>query len=762
MNTHDSVNTSRRYDLDWLRVIAIFLLLYYHTGMIYVEWRWHINSVETSEAIEVFMRFLNAWRMPLLFVISGAGTAFAFRKRNSLQYIGERTKRLLLPLTFGTFAVVAPQVYIERIDQYGSYFQFYPHFFDGIYPEGNFSWHHLWFIVYLFAYSLVCLPLFLALKRFKQAPVVENAYRFLSQRNIPGLLAVPILLSQLILRPYFPDHTHALIDDWAYFTYYLLFFVFGFMFCIDNRMWKRLVMDRHTNMVIALLAFSVSMIITYAPGFSVFSDIPNVYNGSRIFMAWYFVVSLLGYSQVHLNFNNRFLTYTNEGIYPFYILHQTVIVIIGYFALQWSMGIHAQFFMVSTLSLAASVWIYVLHIRPFNIMRILFGLKRLQRISKSENRENSIIMRKNSSILTALTVSLFLILVIIAASASGQTANENPGPVSETRNFTVLPIIAYAPETKYVGGAALLYTYRQMDTPDSRPTIIAPVFQYTQKKQIVTELNYESYLSNNNVFLKAVASYSKFPQKFYGTGMSVSDDDEETYTPVSKMLFLSFKNKIYSSFYLGLEYSYRNVSIDKTEEEGQLRGGAVTGSTGGVLSGLGVTFDWDTRNDIIYTTRGRLFSMSFSSRSEMLGSDFTYTSFNAHFREFHTLDNGTTFAWNTQCRVVSGTVPFDFLPSIGGENVLRGVIGNKFRDKNSLMVQGEIRKFITSKIGGALFAGTGTVSENFNDIFSEKFLFAYGAGLRYKLIPKENLNLRLDFGIGRDGGNLYITVAEAF
>src|SRR5688500_16034020 len=144
-------STDRRHDLDWLRLIAIIILLFFHTGMLFNPWEWHIKNQETSIGFTYWMAWLHYWRMPLLLFISGAGTYLALRKRTPSEYAGERFRKLIIPLTFGMFVIVPPQIYFEHVGEYSDYGSFYKTVFDFVpYPAGNFSWHHLWFIAYLF------------------------------------------------------------------------------------------------------------------------------------------------------------------------------------------------------------------------------------------------------------------------------------------------------------------------------------------------------------------------------------------------------------------------------------------------------------------------------------------------------------------------------------------------------------------------------------------------------------------------------------
>ncbi|MFC4874431.1 acyltransferase family protein [Negadavirga shengliensis] len=151
----------RRYELDWLRVIAFALLVFFHTGMLFVSWDWHIKNNVISEAIRWPMLFLSQWRMSLIFLISGAGVYFAMGYRSPKVFALDRLKRILVPLLAGMILVIPPQVYLERLDQGAEwgYLRFYLTIFRfEPYPEGNFSWHHLWFLVYILSYSWFCCP----------------------------------------------------------------------------------------------------------------------------------------------------------------------------------------------------------------------------------------------------------------------------------------------------------------------------------------------------------------------------------------------------------------------------------------------------------------------------------------------------------------------------------------------------------------------------------------------------------------------------
>ena len=159
-----SATTDRRADLDWLRVSAFALLILYHSGMAWSGWTWHLTSPDSIDWLREAMRFLNRWRMPLIFVVSGAAIMLALGTRSPAVFARDRVRRLLLPLAFGMVVLVPPQVYLERLysGQFtGSFSQWLPQAFTGVYPAGNMSWHHLWFLAYVLVLTFVLLPYFL-------------------------------------------------------------------------------------------------------------------------------------------------------------------------------------------------------------------------------------------------------------------------------------------------------------------------------------------------------------------------------------------------------------------------------------------------------------------------------------------------------------------------------------------------------------------------------------------------------------------------
>ena len=194
---------NRRPELDWLRVVAIAILHAFHVGMMFNTWPWHLKNAETLPVLEGPMELLHLVRMPLLMVIAGIATALALERRGAGACARDRVKRLLVPLLFGILVIVPPQIYVERVAAgafTASYLAFYPTVLElEPYPEGgSLSWHHLWFVAYLFVYCALALPLFAWLatpggKRLLAA--LERAWA----RGYLAALVLPLAIGRIAL-----------------------------------------------------------------------------------------------------------------------------------------------------------------------------------------------------------------------------------------------------------------------------------------------------------------------------------------------------------------------------------------------------------------------------------------------------------------------------------------------------------------------------------------------------------------------------------
>jgi peptidoglycan/LPS O-acetylase OafA/YrhL len=381
--------SERQYFIDWLRILLIFSVFLYHIGMFFNTWGWHVKNPTQYDGLLIYaMDFLHAWRMPLLFMISGAGTYYALGKRSPGKYLGERFKRLMIPFFAGIFILVPVQVYLERADQYSSLLSFYPHMFDGTYPSGNFSWHHLWFILYLFVISLFFAPF---LKLFRSNTYLRFSLWLESFARSPlslNLVVVILGASQAILGPYFPEQTHALYNDWASMAFYIIFFLAGFMLLSNKNIIESIRKQRRFYLGEAAIATGFMFLSTHIIADERALDL--AWNISSYFLAWSCGLAAIGYARQYLNRDSTLRKLANEAIYPFYLLHQPVILILGFLLIKIEMADFPRFLLLIVLSFGITCAVYWYLVRPFTFTRIIFGMKPLPRKAKQTARKEKL------------------------------------------------------------------------------------------------------------------------------------------------------------------------------------------------------------------------------------------------------------------------------------------------------------------------------------------------------------------------------------
>jgi peptidoglycan/LPS O-acetylase OafA/YrhL len=361
---------NRRSELDLLRVIAIAILLVYHVGMMFNRWDWHLKNPDPLPILEGPMLVLHQLRMPLLMVIAGTATAIALERRSVATLAVDRVKRLLVPLLYGMLVIVPPQIYIERLSTgtySDSYFAFYPSVFElRSYPEGSFGWHHLWFVAYLFVYCMAALPVFYALGT---AP----GRRFLSwldrawARGWIFVLFVPLAVAKIALRDY-PEN-HDLFHDQDTLVHYGLLFLFGHLMGRSKTLWDHLVARRRLY-----LAATCLLLVVMVP----LDKYPVPFEQIGLFaLVWCVTLTALGWARWFFvrpgAYVPSWLDHAQKLSYPFYIVHQTAIVVLGWYWMQVETGPWQRFAAVVVTSFFATWGIceVVARIAP---LRPLFGM----------------------------------------------------------------------------------------------------------------------------------------------------------------------------------------------------------------------------------------------------------------------------------------------------------------------------------------------------------------------------------------------------
>jgi glucans biosynthesis protein C len=404
-----TMETSQRQTyLDWLRILSILGVLFFHSAMPYVaENDWHIKNHETSNLMMESNYFLHLVRMPLLFFISGTVSYFMMQRRSSLNFIGLRFRRLFIPLLVGMFVIVPPQIYMERLSHgfSGSWWDFYKTVFNFVpYPKGSFSWHHLWFIAYLFIYDIVFAPLF-AWMASPKSIAFKDKLAVLAKGKWIYVLALPCIIWYTLTGLNNPE-TNDLVHDVCYFFYWLCFLLVGFICITQPLLMDSLERNRRFALTIGFVTFLFLDYLRWnkiEPGYSgwpfagdKFEEVFLVLKGV---IAWSWVLAFVGYGKRYLNYRPRIMDYLNQAVYPFYILHQTVIVVLAYYIVQTqNESILSKYIYTVGFTFFITVGIYHLLVRPFALTRFLFGMK-----PKTENKQIKIAATENINGVAALS-----------------------------------------------------------------------------------------------------------------------------------------------------------------------------------------------------------------------------------------------------------------------------------------------------------------------------------------------------------------------
>jgi len=339
------------------------------------------------------------------------------------------------------------------------------------------------------------------------------------------------------------------------------------------------------------------------------------------------------------------------------------------------------------------------------------------------------------------------------------------------RHVLILPIIARSIETGWSFGGAGAATFRlkSRDTAAtlrdtvSRTSNVEAVALYTTRKQFVSAINGSIYFPGERFILNEQLSYSSFPDEFWGLGKRAPNSNEEDYSFKQYYAFLHPQLLISKSLFLGVVYQYQRVFNIDYDSGGLFVTQNVVGRQGYHISGLGLSFTYDTRNNAFAPDRGAMLQFYFDQFASILGSSYLYTSYILDVRRFIRVYADQVLALQAYGSFNNGEVPLRSLAYLGGSSLMRGYYEGRYRDKNAAVIQAEYRIPLFWRFGAVGFGDIGNVGPELKDVNLEHFKYSYGGGLRVALNQKERLNLRLDYGLAKGGSNgFYLQLGEAF
>lgn len=382
--THTATTESQRlHYLDALRVFAMALLVIFHTGLVFTPfYNYLIHNTETSLDLALFtVALLHPWHMPMMFFIAGMSAHFSLRRRSIGQFRRERVERLFVPFLFGILLLVPPQVYFAMISRgrfEGPIWQFYGFYFTDGFTTGDFSWHHLWFILYLFTLSLIASPLLARWNTPRLAGVREWVARIVTRRGAILAGAVPLMITETLFRGRWPGY-YNLVGDWANVSLFLLVFVYGFIALSDTRIPDAVHRSWRGALIAALGVTAVLLGVVKVAG-----ERPALgYDQLAYYLlsiasglnTWCWIVAMVGLAHALIRRPVAWIERAGPYTYPFYILHQTVLVAAAYVITQWEMAILLKFaLIVAATFVGTGLAALILHAIPLG--RVMLGSRR--------------------------------------------------------------------------------------------------------------------------------------------------------------------------------------------------------------------------------------------------------------------------------------------------------------------------------------------------------------------------------------------------
>ena len=352
--TFTDTTYQRRYDVDWLRVLAMVLLIIYHIVVSFQPWATKIFFIQNEQSLEglwIIMAVINVWRIPILFLISGMGVRFAMERRDWKQLLKDRTVRILIPFLFGFFFICPISAYFSL--------RFYNQEVVYIPNPG-----HLWFLTNIFLYVLLLLPFWVYMRNNPDNYILRVLSKIFRRPLGLYFFALPVMVEVLLVNPtHFP--TYAMTPHGFYLG--MICFIVGFVFIsIGDNFWRAVESIRRIALIVAFLLYLVRLMVFHLNGE------PNLLTAFES-VSW--MLAILGYGSLYLNRPSDSLTYFSKAVYPVYIIHMPVQYCISYYLLPLALPVFLKLVLLLLGTFGASLLIYEYFLRRLRWIQPMFGIK---------------------------------------------------------------------------------------------------------------------------------------------------------------------------------------------------------------------------------------------------------------------------------------------------------------------------------------------------------------------------------------------------
>ena len=352
---------------------------------------------------------------------------------------------------------------------------------------------------------------------------------------------------------------------------------------------------------------------------------------------------------------------------------------------------------------------------------------------------------------------------IFGGKTFAQDSSAKQKSSSEIRTeFFAYPYVFYTPEKKFAFGGGGILSMQDTSRSLSKPSKFVFSAYYTTANQFLIYLNPEFYFDEEKYLLTGIFWVERLIEKFYGYGSATDEIDEPFYKLFDFTANISANYAFTQGFLIGAQYYFENVSRLDLMQNPIFENENILGEEGGINSGLGIRFFYDSRDNIFYPSEGFYDEVQVTYFSKAFGGNYDFNSYLIDIRNYFSLSENQILAVEAYFNAVYGSPPFYSFPKLGGHRRMRGYYEGRFRDKTYYAIQTELRSFIYWRLYGVVFAGVGDVFGNFDNFTTKNIKPSYGVGLRFRLDEQEKINIRLDIGFGKNTNGVYFQVEEAF
>jgi glucan biosynthesis protein C len=377
------LSSERIHYLDWLKVLIVYGIVLFHVALVFSFETWLVSNHERSLILSAFAGFCFPWGIPAMFLIAGADAWFGLHSRSVADFLRRRFLRLVIPLVPGLLVLSPLQRFVTSSNpppSIGTFWAFYASFFRNIHFSWTLQfisqyWLHLWFLAYLFAITLVCAPVLVWLRKPAGRRLTSWLVALACRRGGVLVLAAPLVLTQLVLRPRFPAY-----QDWADVATYTLAFLWGAIFFSDRRFEAAIRQQVLWLLAGGTLAMLGIGLLTYFTRIHATGDgraqapaqLAQSFLWSLFVWSWLLAVLYLGIRW--LNFPNRMQRYAEESVLPVYVIHHPLVLVIASFVVTWNLGVWPKFAVILVMVAVLTLGIYEFGVRRWRATRLMFGL----------------------------------------------------------------------------------------------------------------------------------------------------------------------------------------------------------------------------------------------------------------------------------------------------------------------------------------------------------------------------------------------------